>query len=270
MSKHFILNPQVEFSSSDEIEKRNQIKKGEISDRLKEYENSVEKILAQQDTLKHVHGRVVVKLYLQNKNFHTFSDGTKIKLERQFNNLNRRYTEPVNAYVISAEDIPKDSEILVHPNGITETNKINGYKEDNLEIGYYSVPREQCFIWYDGKEWAALYPFETALRVYQPYIGSLEGIEPTLIPNCLFVTSGDLKGKIVITLKACDYTVVFQDKNGQEGNIIRFRPHGEPETDREPEAICISEVLTEQLKKNKILIGLSEKDCKTYKEWQNQ
>ncbi len=40
-------------------------------------------------------------------------------------------------------------------------------------------------------------------------------------------------GKVVATLKAVDYEVIFQDTNGRENRIIRFRPFGDPKTKRE-------------------------------------
>ena len=63
-----------------------------------------------------VEGRVVISVDLESKNSHTFSDGTKIRLEREYNNLNQRETKPVNAIVIDGEDIESGSQILIHPN----------------------------------------------------------------------------------------------------------------------------------------------------------
>ena len=115
MSKYFIVSPDIVGLSDQEI---NQIEKEnkEKSDRLQTYiEKETKKIIETPDNLIHTFGRVVIKINLEYKNSHTLSDGLKISLQRQFNNLNRRYTEPVNAIVISAEDIPKDAEILIHP-----------------------------------------------------------------------------------------------------------------------------------------------------------
>lgn len=222
-------------------------------------------------SLKHVHGKVVVAVDLEYKNWHTFSDGTKIRRERQFNELNRRITEPVNAIVISAENIPSGVEILIHPNATHDTNRIFNHsqlsgKDEGSDIKYYSIPEDQCFIWRDGSEWKALPPYETALRVFEPYTGILHGIEPKLIKDCLYVTSGNFKGRVVKTLKACDYEVIFQDINGQESKKIRFRPNGCEKTKREPEAIALLNDITDRVLDGGLLIGIEIRDAKPIKE----
>lgn len=217
--------------------------------------------------LKHVEGRVIVSVDLEGKNSHTFSDGTKIRLERDYNNLNRRETQPTNAIVISGANIPKGSEILIHHNAHSDTNQIHNYvplsgKETASDIKYYSIPEEQCFLWKDANNtWQPIPPYETALRVFVPYTGVLEGIEPKPLKNVLYVTSGDLKGKVVATLEACDYQIVFQDSNGQEGNIIRFRPNGDEKNNREPEAVAIMNELTDKVNDGEYLVGLTTKDA---------
>lgn len=218
--------------------------------------------------LKHIEGKIIVQVDLESKNWHTFSHGAKIRLERQFNNLNRRETEPVNAIVISGENIPSGSEILIHPNAPSETNKIHNYqqlsgKETGSDIKYYSIPEDQCFIWKDESgEWKPIPPYETALRVFKPYAGMLEGIEPTKLKDVLYVTSGELSRKCVATIQACDYQIVFQDTNGKEGNIIRFRPFGDEKTGREEEAIAILHYETEMVQIGEYLVGITVSDAK--------
>jgi hypothetical protein len=222
--------------------------------------------------LKNVEGKVIVQIDLEGKNFHTFQDGTKIRLERQYNELNRRVTEPVNAIVISSDFIPSGVEILVHPNAATETNKINDFTTlsgENLDsnIQYYSIPEDQCFIWRDEDDnWKPLHPYETALRVFKPYKGIMQDIEPTVLKDTLYVTSGEYKGKVVATIKASDYTIIFQDTNGRESQIIRFRPNGCEKTKREPEAIAILNDKTEMVHNGELLVGISTSDAKPLKE----
>jgi hypothetical protein len=221
--------------------------------------------------LKHIDGKVIVAVDLEGKNWHTFSNGVKIRRERQFDEFNRRISEPVNAIVVSAENIPDGSEILIHPNAPTESNQIHNYKklsgkETSSDVKYYSIPSEMCFIWRDGDEWRPLPPYETALRIFVPYKGFIEGIEPTQIADALYCTSGDLKGKAVKTLKACDYEVIFQDISGKEGRIIRWRPNGDEKHKREPEAIARREDVTKKIKKGEYLVGLSTSDCKPINE----
>jgi len=222
--------------------------------------------------LKHTEGRVVVSVDLEAKNWHTFENGLKIRRERQFNELNRRITEPVNAICISGEGIADNAEILVHHNAACETNLINNYKKLSGEdaastVKYYSIPQEQCFFWKDENDvWQPLPPYETALRIFEPYNGVFEGIEPTLIKDTLYVTSGELKGLVVKTVKAADYQIVFQNTNGKEGNLIRFRPNGDPKTQREEEAIAILHKETELVKRGKLLVGIEVKDAKKVNE----
>jgi hypothetical protein len=221
--------------------------------------------------LKYVEGRVICSVDKEGKNWHTFSDGTKIRLERQFNNLNRRETEPVNATVISGANITEGAEILIHPNAACESNQITNFaqlsgKEAASDTKYYSIPEDQCFVWNDNGSWKPIPPYETALRVFKPYRGSLVGIEPTQLKDTLVVTSGKLKGNVVKTLKACDYQIVFQDTNGQEGNLIRFRPFGDEKTNREEEAIAILNSVTELVNKGEYLVGIEIKDAKPINE----
>lgn len=220
-------------------------------------------------SLEHTEGRVIIRVDLDFKNWHTFSDGTQIRLERDYENLNRRETQPINAICISGEGIKPGSEVLIHHNATTETYKINNYKPlsgENISgnVQYFSIPSEQCFIWRDGDVWKPLPPYETALRVFEPYKGVLDGIYPQKLKHTLFVTSGELKDKVVATEKAVDYEIVFQDINGMEGRIIRFRPFGDPKTNKEEEAIAIMNELTKKVLNGDLLIGLSTTDCKPF------
>lgn len=268
MGKIFLLNEQVQPLSAGEIAEmeKSKIRLQKQSESFKNELNDSQK--RELPPLKHVPGRVIIQMDLEGKNWHTFSDGQKIRIERQFENLNRRETEPVNCIVVSAENIPSGVEILVHPNAATETNLIHNVKKLSGEVAdsdirYYSILEEQCFIWKgeDGN-WNPLPPYETALRVYKPYEGVFEGIEPTLVKDTLYITSGNMKGFVVTTIKAVDYCVVFMDSNGVEGNIIRFRPNGDERTQRESEAIAILHEETERVKSGKLLVGITPKDAK--------
>jgi hypothetical protein len=218
--------------------------------------------------LKHTHGRVVVSVALEFKNSHKFEDGTTIRLERQFNEFNKRITEPVNAIVVSADNIPVGAEILIAHNCTHDVNKVFDYENLSGELlatdtKYFSIPESDCFLWrMGGDKWQPIGIYETALRVFKPYEGPLEGVEPELIKNALFVTSGDYEGLVVRTLVACDYEIIFQNEHGREERIIRFRPDGDEEAQREPEAICVDHGLTEKVVEGELLVGLSIKDCK--------
>lgn len=270
MGKFFVINEeQNELSkeeiSSIELEKQQRLKQG-AENRLQLNEEKKKETIS---SIKHVHGRIIIVINVDGKNSHTFEDGTKIYLGRQFNNLNRRETEPVNATVIDSEYIPKGSEILIHPNSIHDSNRIFNYANISVEAGndirYYSIEEASAFIFRDGNEWKALRGFVTALRVFKPYSGMIAGIKPLQIKDVLYITSdGEFKNKIVHTLRACDYEIIFQNQGGREDRIIRCR-HYDYNHDRE-EIIAIRNDLTELFENEKLLIGLSISDCKTYKE----
>lgn len=261
MSKHFLLTPEAQYNKEKATEAVSQQESLLRSVYLKELGERGAALFSE-DNLTHVYGRVIVKLDIDNKNSWTFSHGTKIRYERQFNNFNRRQTEPVNCIVISGEGIPNGSEILIHHNAITEQYRIHDYKYDNPNIQYYSIPQEMCFAYWDG-DWKPMGTFEFALQVYEPYNGLIQGVEPKIINDTLFVTTGVYKNKVVRTLKASNYIIVFQGKNGQEEQILRFRPEGDGK-EREPEAIAIMNELTDKVLSGDLLVGLTSTTAKKY------
>lgn len=274
MSKHFILSPGIVESSKDaikaiQLDHESLLREGNITQ-----EAQVKKKLEEDDNLIHVEGRVIVKLDVKNKDSHTFSDGTQIAYERNFNNFNRRETQPVNVIVISGEGIPKNAEMLIDHNALHETNRINDYKKsfetaESDRIRYYSIPLYECFAWRSGNEnWVPIAPFEFGLNVFRPYEGILVGVEPTQIKDTLLVTSGEYAGNVVKTLKGCDYVIIYQENNGKENYLLRFRPNGDQEKGLPEEAIAILHDFTDQVNGGKLLVGYSIKDAKPLKEWQ--
>jgi len=266
MGKVFLLSPEVKYQDKSVIKEGESRKEAIVREHgLSINKKSKEKI-SEEDNLRHLEGRVVVKIDVEYKNKHTFSSGLTIDRPRQFNNFNKRETEPVNAVVISGTGIDKDSEILVHPNSIHDSNRIFDYKDSNDNIRYYSIQNDMCFAWYDEnkQEWKGIYPYELALRVFIPYSGALIGIEPKVMKDTLFVLTGELKNKVVRTLVACDYECVYQGRNGQEQSLIRFRPFGEPKLKREEEAIAILNDVTEKVLSGKYLVGYTISDAKLY------
>ena len=216
--------------------------------------------------LKAPANRVIIKVDLESKNSHTFKDGTKIKLERQYDNFNMRYVKPVNAEVVSANDIPEGAEILIHHNSTHDTYKIFNYlrptAEASSDMQYFSIPIEECFMWRKekGSEWNALNNFITGLRIFEPYTGFLQGIDPTLVKNKIYVTSGDLAGNVVGTVISSDYEIIYQNDDGTEGKIIRLRYY--PEGNDRNEVISVEHELTEKVKNGDLLIGYSISDAK--------
>ena len=220
--------------------------------------------------LKAPSNRVIIKVDLESKNSHTFKDGTKIKLERVYDNFNMRYVKPVNAEVVDAKDIPSGSEILIHHNATHDTYKIFNYQrpttEASSDIQYFSIPIEECFMWRKekGSLWNALNNFVTALRIFKPYKGMLEGIEPEVMNNKLFITSGELKGRAVNTVISSDYEIIYQNDDGTEGRIIRLRYY--PDGNDRNEIIAINDNMTELIENGELLVGYNKSDAKQLKE----
>jgi len=211
--------------------------------------------------LKSPANRVIIKVDLESKNSHTFKDGTKIKLERVYDNFNMRYVKPVNAEVVSAKDIPSGAEILIHHNATHDTYKIFNYQrptaEASSEMQYFSIPIEECFMWRDKKcsSWNPLNNFITGLRIFEPYTGFLQGIEPMLVKNKIYVTSGELEGNVVGTVISSDYEIIYQDDDGTEGRIIRLRYY--PEGNDRNEVISIEHEMTNKVRNGDLLVGYS-------------
>jgi hypothetical protein len=261
-NKHFVINPsKAKISKKDiaDIEFRHQSelkKQAELVEKL-----SAEKI-KQKVGLKHTHGRVIISVDMESKNSHTFQNGQKIFIGRQFNNFNRRETHPVNAFVIDAENIPAGSEILIHPNSTQDSYKIFNFDDELSDVRYYSIPEQECYLWKDGENWMPLKGYATGLRVFVPYKGIIDGIPNDLIKNVLYITSGEFKGKVVQTLKSCDYEIIFMGAKGVEERVIRCR-HFEDEWNEREEIVGVDEYLTEQVNKGELLIGISEDKSKT-------
>lgn len=266
MVKHFLVNPNINHLSQQEIQAI-EVESTELSSTIwKNRENAAKEAIQEKCTLKHTYDRVIIKVDLQKKNQTTFSNGTTIRLERQYNNFNRRETEPVQGTVISAEYIPAGCEILISHNALHDSNRIFSYKSKSPDIQYFSIPEYECFAWTDKD--GTIKPmknFEFGLRVFQPYQGNVCGIKPLQIKDVLYITTGKLAGNVVHTLKSSDYTIVYQGQDGKEANLIRIR-HSEDENFDREEIQAIDHDLTERLKKGELLIGLEIQDAKTINE----
>ena len=84
---------------------------------------------------------------------------------------------------------------------------------------------------------------------------------PNELKDILYITTGELKGKVVHVLKASDYTIIYQELNGKEGQIVRIR-HSQDDTFDREEVVAIDHDLTDLVSREKLLIGITAKDCK--------
>ncbi len=212
-------------------------------------------------------GKVIISVDLESKNQHKMADGTTIRIERGYNNLNFREVYPVNGTVISADHIPKGSTVLVHHNSTHDVNrffdlgKLSG-EEIASTVKLYSVPEEDCYLYKeDGcTEYKPCKGFATALRIYKPYEGAMEGIEPTLVKNKVYITSGEYEGLVCDVVVAALYEIVCQSDDNREKRIGRIRHYEGEESDRE-EIMCVDKYTTKQVNEGKLLVGLSVKDA---------
>ena len=200
-------------------------------------------------------GKIIIEVDLEYKNSHTFDSGQKIRIERGYDNFNGRYTNPVNGIVINGGGLEKGTEIIIHHNSTHDTNKVFNYQHKPL-CGIYSVPVDECYVYFD-KTWKPFDGFSLGYRLFQPYKGKINGIQPTLIKNKIYVTQGEYAGSVVNTLKFADYELIFQDKNGKENRIIRIRNSGE-----RSEVVAIDHDATNKLSKCELLIGINPNDAK--------
>ena len=210
-------------------------------------------------------GKVIIKVDIEFKNNHTFNNGTEIRIERNYNQFNEREKAPVQGIVISSEYIPEGAIVLIHHNGTHDTNRLFDFqklsgKEIASDIKYYSIAEEHVYLWKlkEEHEWNPVKNYATALRVYKPYNGILQGIDPRLIPQTLYIKSGKLKGKAVRTLKHSDYEIIFRSpETGKEERIIRLRHSDSEEYYEREEITCIDEWATEKINNGDFLVGLT-------------
>lgn len=219
-------------------------------------------------------GRVLVEVDIDGKNWHSFQNGTTIRYERFWNNLDRKHTIQTLATVIDGGNMPRGAEVLIHHNAIHDVARVFDSKklsgtETASTIKEFSIPEAQCYLWKmpEHDKWQPLRGYATALRIFQPVQTKFYGIAPNLIKNTLYITSGELEGTVVRTLKACDYSIIFRNANGVEETIIRLRHFPDESNAEREEIIALDNSLTEEVNNGKIYIGLSVTDAKPLKEY---
>lgn len=221
--------------------------------------------------MKHIPGRVIVKANAEGKNWHTFTHGLKIRIERDYNNLDRKHTAQVLGEVVSAENIPAGAMILFHHNAIHPVNQIFNHSQlsgDEVAAGvnYYSFREDECYAWkeYGKGEWQPTEGFGLGWYVFRPYVGPLLGIPPKKLKNILYIASGGkYAGKVCATQNYVGMPIIFLNEKGQDEIIIRFRTFNDY-NERE-EIAAVDEELTEKVLNGELLIGVNESDCKPLK-----
>lgn len=224
--------------------------------------------------LKATEDRILIKADPKQKNQYKLADGVTIQLERDVENLDKKYTAQTMGECVDSETIPKGAMILFHHNSIHPVNEISNHDQISGEdiangIKIYSITESSCYLWKmpNEKEWQPTKGFATALRVFEPYQGIMEGVQPKKVENVLYLTSGEYKGQVCMTVKAADYEITFLNEDGKDQTIIRLRPDGCEKENREPEIIAINHEMTDKVLSGELLVGLSVSDCKTLNEY---
>lgn len=213
-----------------------------------------------------VNDRVIASVDLEYKNKHTINDGCEIRLRRNVNEFDRRITEPVNAIVIHAKEIPKQAEILINHNATHDIHKLfyldklNGHSLSNT-VEYFSIPIHDVYAWRLNSNWNPVFPYDLALRVFKPYIGLFNGILPTVEKQKLFMLTGKMKHKVVITRHHSDYEIIFQNE-GKEERLIRVRT--ENQGYNKNQVYAIDHETTHNVVNGDYLIGTNISDCKLF------
>ena len=222
--------------------------------------------------LKNIKDKVIVSIDTELKYSYKLTENVTIQLERNVENLNKRETQAVNAVIVASDIIPIGSEVLVHHNSCHDVNRLFDYESLSGEsvassIKYYSISEGDCYLYRESKdqEFKPCKNIATALRIYKPYEGDLQGILPTLVKNKLFITSGEFKNKVCDVLTASLYEIVFQGDDGREKRIGRIR-HFQDEVGHErEEIIAVNNYETNKVLKGQLFIGLNINDAVKYK-----
>lgn len=218
--------------------------------------------------------RIVTKVDMNGKNRHTFSSGLTIVMERNYNNLDKKHTAITQGEVVDGGDIPKGSIILFHHNASHPVNQLYNIstqlsgEEFASDIRFFAIPEAMCFAHHDGESWKPMNGYEFGLRVFRPHIGLLQGVAPKWIKDVQYITTGKYAGKIIHTLRACDYELIFNDFNGQEKRLVRCRHFDNEHNDRE-ELIAINHKLTKEVSEEKVWVGLNSANAKPVRIWKD-
>ncbi len=215
-----------------------------------------------------IENRIVTKVNMRGKSFHTFANGQKIIYERDFDNFDRKHTQISQGEVVSGGYIPEQSIILFHHNATHPVSQVFNLRQLSgediaSEIRYFSIPEAMCYAYHDGEDWKPMKGFDFGLRVFRPIKTQFYGIAPKLIRDTLYMTTGEYAGKVVHTLRACDYEIIFNDFDGREKKIIRCR-HFPGEFHEREEIIAVNHELTRGVLQEEIYIGLTQTTAKAH------
>ena len=213
---------------------------------------------------------ILLKMNTRQKEKFALTPEIEIEIQRGYE-FNLRLDRSSMGYIINGRGLTKGHQALCHHLTIESGNEVAAetiLTETEKKIGFkvFSVDRDMVFATSpDGIEWFPCIDFLITFRIFKPYKGKLKGIEPTVVPNRMFVIKGfseefdgeriNLSGTVAITLVNCDYEIIFHNEKNREQSVIRTRSR---------EVLGTDEQLLEDLKKGKYFIGLTSKDNKKY------
>jgi hypothetical protein len=269
MSKYFLTNPnkvKTDKSSITFAEEQSKIAQSAEEKKAQTRQEAVKRTF----NVNHVGGRVVLIVDLEQKNLWTFSDGTVIAYERNWNCLDNKHRNQVLGTVLSAENIPTGAIALFHHNSLHEVNHLNDHSELTTEeyeagVRIISIEEAATYLWKmpEESEWKPTKNFCIAERVFEPYQGLLVDIDPKKIQNVLWIKTGEYANNVARTLIACDFPVIFRNEKGVEETLIRCRHFEDQYNDEREELIAIDHHLTKRVLSGDLLVGIDEKTAKT-------
>ncbi len=269
MSKHFIISPEKTDLSNEDWESINA-----SNHRIQQKKPMLILDAKQEALLSNIRpapGKMIITIDENYKNTHQLTTDVQIIIQRNTENLNRRYTMPVNAVVLYSDKLPKGTEVLVHHNSFDPNHELFDVfpldgKYENGGVKVFSIFEYQCFLYRKGEDWLPCQNFATALRIFKPVKTVFEGILPDLVKDMLFVQSGQYKDKVCMMLSHSDYEIIFNGTDGREKRIIRI-VNFEDEDNPKNEIIAIDHAATQQVLNGELLVGLEAKDAKPIHIW---
>ena len=217
---------------------------------------------------------ILLKMNTRQKERYALTDNIEIHIERSYN-FNLREDRSSMGYIVNGRGLTKGHQALCHHLTIESGNEVTAetiLTDDEKKIGFkvFSVDKDMVFATsLDGIEWHPCKDFLITFRIFKPYKGKLKGIEPTVLKDRMYIIKGvdefedeitDLSDKVACTTANSDYQIIWHNEKNREQSLIRTRSR---------EILAIDNGMLEDLKKGKLLIGLTVTDCKTYKEYIN-
>lgn len=217
---------------------------------------------------------ILLKMNTRQKELYSLMEGVDIEISKGWN-FNLREDRSSMGYIVNGRGLTKGHQALCHHLTIESGNEVTAetiLTDDEKKIGFkvFSVDKDMVFATSpDGIEWHPCKDFLITLRIFKPYKGKLKGIEPTVLKDRMYIIKGvdefedeitDLSDKVACTTANSDYQIIWHNEKNREQSLIRTRSR---------EILAIDNGMLEDLKKGKLLIGLTVTDCKTYKEYIN-